>query len=125
MEKMIEEIKQYVSFKDTTEAGDIVLVFTQNPQALIYGLVTNIERDKSRRDEWWLVDIHLLTIPPQPLSWILREPQFTGQEIFTMGGEKRFIKAVDFSKNGHRASDGKKEQDPTRFERKRKLKLVK
>jgi hypothetical protein len=26
----------------------------------------------------------------------LRTPQFTGQEIFTMSGEKRFVKALDF-----------------------------
>ena len=41
--------------------------------------------------------MHLLSIPPQKVVWTLRTPQFTGQEVFTMGGEKHFIKAVDFS----------------------------
>jgi hypothetical protein len=40
--------------------------------------------------------MQLLTVPPKQVVWTLREPQFTGQEIFTMGGEKRFVKAVAF-----------------------------
>ncbi len=29
------------------------------------------------------------------MVWTLRTPQFTGMEVFTMGGEERFVKAVD------------------------------
>jgi hypothetical protein len=63
---------------------------------LVYALITGIERDRTRRDEWWHVQMQFLTVPPQPMTWTLREEQFTGREIFTMGGEQRFIRAVHF-----------------------------
>lgn len=96
MEKLIAELKQVVEFKDTTEPGDLVLVVAKEPQMLVYALVTAIERDTSRRDEWWHVTMQVLTVPPQKTTWTLRTPQMTGQEIFTMGGEERFVKAVRF-----------------------------
>jgi hypothetical protein len=61
-----------------------------------YALVTDIERDESRKNEWWHVNLTLLSLPPQKITWTLRTPQFTGMEVFTMGGEQRFVKAVDF-----------------------------
>ncbi len=94
MEKFVEELKKNINFKNTTDVGDIVLIAAHEPQMLVYALVTGIERDKTKRDEWWHVDLHLLSIPPQPVTWILRTEQITGQEIFTMGGESRFIKAI-------------------------------
>ncbi|WP_417914968.1 hypothetical protein [Candidatus Electronema sp. JM] len=96
IEHAIAELKKLVPFKETTEAGDIVLVLAEeNKQpALLYAVVTGIERDDSRRDEWWHLHLHLLSVPPQAVVWTLRTPQFTGQESFTMGGEGRFIKAV-------------------------------
>ncbi|WP_456388026.1 hypothetical protein [Desulfolithobacter sp.] len=96
MEKLIAELKQVVEFKDTTEPGDLVLLVARKPQMLVYALVTAIERDTSRRDEWWHVTMQVLTVPPQKMTWTLRTPQMTGQEIFTMGGEERFVKAVRF-----------------------------
>ncbi|MBW1749442.1 MAG: hypothetical protein JRJ37_01800 [Deltaproteobacteria bacterium] len=70
MEKLVAELKQHVQFKDTTEVGDLVLLVAKEPQ--------------------------MLSVPPQPLTWTLRVEQFTGREIFTMGGEDRFVKAVQF-----------------------------
>ncbi len=96
MEKLIAELKEIVDFKETTEVGDIVLIVAREPRILVYALVTSIERDTSRRDEWWHVGMQLLTVPVQPVIWTLRMAQFTGQEIFTMGGEQRFVKAVRF-----------------------------
>ncbi|HFQ88775.1 MAG TPA: hypothetical protein ENK27_01755 [Desulfobulbus sp.] len=96
MEKLIAELKEIVDFKETTDVGDIVLIVAKEPQILVYALVTSIERDTSRRDEWWHVGMQLLTVPVQPVTWTLRMAQFTGQEIFTMGGEQRFVKAVRF-----------------------------
>ncbi len=96
MEKLIAELKEIVEFKETTDVGDIVLIVAKEPQILVYALVTSIERDTSRRDEWWHVGMQLLTVPVQPVTWTLRMAQFTGQEIFTMGGEQRFVKAVRF-----------------------------
>ena len=40
--------------------------------------------------------MQVLAIPPQKTTWILRTPQMTGMEVFTMNGEKRFVKAVAF-----------------------------
>ena len=106
MEQLIAELKRCIAFKDTTETGDIVLVVSKKPQMLAYGVVTGIERDQSRRDEWWRVTIQFLTVPMQVVTWTLRQPQFSGREIFTMGGEPRFVKAVEIDFAGgspHRA----------------------
>lgn len=97
MQKIVEELKQVVTFKDTTDIGDIVLIAAKEPQMLIYARVTDIERDRSRRDEWWHVHLTMLSIPLQEMTWTLRTEQMTGQEIFTMGGEERFVKAVEFT----------------------------
>ena len=97
MEKLLAELKKIIRFKDTTDINDIVLIVADKPQMLSYALVTGIERDTSKRDEWWQVTMQLLAIPPQQITWILRTPQMTGMEIFTMNSEKRFIKAVAFS----------------------------
>lgn len=97
MEQVVATLKTIVKFKDSTSEGDIVLIVAAAPENLGYALVTAFERDLSRRDEWYHVTLQLLGIPPQEVVWTLRPEQFTGMEIFTMGGEKRFIKAVDFT----------------------------
>jgi hypothetical protein len=98
MEKLIAELKQMVRFKDSTDIGDLVLIVAKEPQiSALYALVTDIERDTSRKNEWWHVSLTLLSIPPQETIWTLRTPQLTGMEVFTMGGEERFVKAVEFS----------------------------
>lgn len=94
LEKLIEELKAVTPLKKTTEVGDIVLVVSENPQLLLYGLVGSIERDPSKKDEWWNIGLTFLTVPLQQVVWTLRTAQMTGQEIFTMGGEKRFVQAV-------------------------------
>jgi hypothetical protein len=97
MEKLITDLKKIVSFKESTDTGDIVLIAANDPPMLMYALVTSIERDTGRKDEWWHVTMSMLTVPPQKTTWTLRTPQMTGMESFTMGGEARFMKAVDFS----------------------------
>lgn len=94
MEQLVAELKKILPFKETTVAGDTVLVVAKNPQMLLYAMVGDIARDETRKGEWWHVTLHLLSIPLQTVVWTLRTAQFTGQEIFTMGGEGRFIKAV-------------------------------
>lgn len=96
MQKIVEELKQLIPFKDTTDRGDIILIVAQEPQLLVYAHVDDIERDTSRRDEWWHIHLTMLSIPMQKLTWTLRTDQMTGKEIFTMGGEERFVKAVEF-----------------------------
>lgn len=100
MQKIVEELKQVVSFKDTTDIGDIVLIAAKEPQMLFYAHVNDIVRDTSRKDEWWHVHFTMLSIPQQKIEWTLRTAQITGQEIFTMGGEERFIKAISFESGG-------------------------
>jgi hypothetical protein len=102
MDKIVKDLKKLVPNKDTLEAGDIVLIAAKKPQMLVYGLVNEIVRDDTKRDEWWHVSMHILSLPPQKVSWILRTPQMTGLETFTMNGEERFMMAVDFSqKSSH------------------------
>jgi hypothetical protein len=113
MEKLVSELNTLFTFKETTREGDLVLIAGEKPPMLVYALVTGISRDESKRDEWWHVGLQLLTFPPQKSVWTLREPQFTGREIFTMGGEARFVKALDFSGPGRESppapkADGKK-----------------
>ncbi len=111
MEKIVSELKQVIPFKDTTDVGDIVLIATKEPQMLVYALVDSIERDSSRKDEWWVIGLTLLSIPPQKMSWTLRTLQMTGMEVFTMGGEERFIKAVDFKKTAMPTAPAKNIKD--------------
>jgi len=97
MDKIIEELHKIFHLKDSTGIGDIVIIVTETPQTLTYALIIGFERDSTRRDEWWHVSMQLLSVPPQKVAWTLRAEQFTGKEIFTMGGKKKYIKAVDFS----------------------------
>ncbi|RJX34648.1 MAG: hypothetical protein C4531_03480 [Desulfurivibrio sp.] len=122
MDKIVEELHRIFHLKDSTDTGDIVIIVTENPQTLSYALITGFERDATRRDEWWHVSMQLLSVPPQKVVWTLRTEQFTGREIFTMGGEKRYIKAVDFA-----GPEGgpKKEQKPPEKGRPSLLRVVK
>jgi hypothetical protein len=97
MEQLIAELKKTLAFKETTVPGDIVLIAAKQPQMLFYAVVGAIVRDETRKAEWWHVTLHLLSLPIQTVVWTLRTPQFTGKEIFTMGGEGRFIQAVQFA----------------------------
>ncbi len=95
---MVAELQKILPLKSTTVEGDIVIIASKNPEMLVYGRVGEIERDTSRKDEWWHVTLHLLSVPIQKVVWTLRTPQFSG-EIFTMGGDARFIQAVSFDEN--------------------------
>ncbi len=96
MEELIKHLRRTFLFKDTTAAGDVVLIVAGVDGAMLYALVTDIVRDETRRDEWWNLSLQILSFPPQKAVWTLRTPQFTGMEVFTMGGEERFVKALDF-----------------------------
>ncbi len=101
IEKIIDDLRKVVKFKDSTVEGDIVLIVIENPKAVFYALITDIERDVNKKDEWWHVTfMTLASVPPQKIVWTLRNPQLSGQEIFTMGGEKHFVRAVDFKVSG-------------------------
>lgn len=126
MEQLVAELKKILPFKETTVPGDIVFVAAKNPQMLLYALVGEIVRDETRKEEWWQVTLHLLSIPIQTVVWTLRTPQFTGREIFTMGGEGRFIQAVRLENGPSKPSPGPaREEKGKQGERKTGLRIVK
>jgi len=112
VQDLIDELKKHVPFKEETAPGDIVLIAGENPRMVVYGLIASIERDKTKRDPWWHLTMHVLSVPPQRVTWTLREPQFTGREIFTMGGEARFIQAVRLDHDGSEPPE-RKEIEPS------------
>lgn len=118
MDNLIKDLKKLVPFKDTTEPGDIVLLAAQKPQMLVYAMVNDIIRDVTKHDEWWHVSMHLLSLPPRKVTWTLRTPQMTGLEVFTMDGEERFMKAVNFA-----SEDKEPPKKVTRQENKKKSSL--
>lgn len=95
--KLVEELKKLVPFKETVSAGDIVLIVSEEPRMIVYALVTAIEPDPGRKKSWWNVTMQVLAVPPREVTWTLREPQFTGREIFTIGGIEHFIGPVQFA----------------------------
>ena len=95
MQKIVDELKSLITLKNTTDIGDIILIVAKEPQMLMYAYVNDIERDTSRKDEWWHISFTMLTVPLQRVTWTLRTAQMTGEDIFTMGGEERFVQAVD------------------------------
>ena len=99
IDTVIEEIQLQVPFKDSTAAGDTVIFIREadgGQVSVSYARVMGFEPDISKRDEWWHVRFVFLEIPPQARTIILQTPHFTGREVFTMGGKKVFIKAVNF-----------------------------
>ncbi len=94
LEKLVEELRSITPFKDSTDVGDVVLIASEQPRLILYAKVTAIDRDPSKKEEWWNIGLTFLTVPLQNVLWTLRTAQMTGQEIFTMGGEKRFFQAV-------------------------------
>ncbi|HBI14149.1 MAG TPA: hypothetical protein DDY20_01275 [Desulfobulbaceae bacterium] len=94
LQELVTELKKHVAFKKTTAPGDLVLIAADNPRMLVYARVEAVEPDTGRKDSWWHVTMQMLTVPPQLLVWTLREPQFTGRELFTMGGDQRFMQAL-------------------------------
>ena len=109
MEKVIEEIQLQVPLKDSTSAGDTVIFLreTEDGQITIsFARVMGFNPDLTKRDEWWHVRFVFLELPPQARTIILQTPQFTGREVFTMGGKKVFIKAVNFEVFQEESGDG-------------------
>jgi hypothetical protein len=125
MEKLVAELKKIIPFKEKTVVGDIVIIAAKKPQMLVYAMVGDIARDESRKEEWWQVTMHLLAIPLQTVVWTLRTPQFTGREIFTMGGEGRFIQAVRFDTPSTPPLVSDPEQQPQDKKRNIGLRVVK
>ncbi len=125
MKNLVEELKKIVPFKNSTVEGDIILVAAKQPQMLFYASVTKIERDMTRRDEWWHIHFTVLSVPMQHMTWTLRTEQMTGQEIFTMGGEERFIQAVEVGEPTTRKEPDHSNNDTPVKSKKSPLKRIK
>lgn len=125
MDQIVQELRKVIKFKDTTDVGDVVLVAVENPKSVFYAMVTDISRDDKKKDEWWHVALTILGVPPQKVVWTLREPQFTGKELFSMAGEGRFIQALDFSEDSPHTPPQKKVKKGTKKKTHSGLRLVK
>jgi len=90
LEKKLQDIKKYISLKNDTYTGDILIVGT--PDGIYYATVHDIKQDIKKN--WYLVRFTLLVLPPVELTWTLREPQMCG-EVFTINGEEHFMAAIE------------------------------
>ncbi len=124
VEQVVIELKKVVAFKEVTLEGDIVLIVTDKPRTFVYAIIQDIVRDNAKKGEWWHVTMHALTVPPQKMVWTLRTPQFSGEEIFIMGGDKRFMQAVDFEK-ATPAPRPEPDKKPVKLQKKVALRVVK
>jgi hypothetical protein len=69
--------------RDGNQEGEVVLIHYQN-KPMAYARIEAIEPDLKK--DWYQVTLLFLTIPPQTVTWILREAYIDG-EPFTMGGK--------------------------------------
>lgn len=126
MENFVKNLTTRVPFKETTETGDVVVVVQEGERgdlAVNYARVVGFRPDLTKRDAWWQVDFVFLRMPPSLNTIILQPNHFTGQEIFTIGGRKVFIKALDF--NGFLNQQGLDDSQNNQPSKRPALKLVK
>ena len=73
-----------------TDEKDLVLIYLEdNP--LVFARIEEIQPDAKRG--WYHVKLLMLQLPPQVVTWILREAYINGEE-FTMGGKKMRMEKV-------------------------------
>jgi len=84
-----------------TEVGDVVLVhFREKPAS--FARVEALRPHE--RPGWHYCDLLFLTLPPRPITWILRREQIDG-EAFTMGGEPVRLERLPEPGAAHRAAE--------------------
>jgi len=92
-QKYTDELKKTIPFKDKIDINDIIIFVL--PDIFTYGIVKDIVRDKMKKGDWWLITFITFTIPLKKIVLILRTPQMTGLETFTIDGKYRFFAPVD------------------------------
>jgi hypothetical protein len=121
LEKLVDLLSKKLAFKDRTNPKDIILVLKEvesNVTVADFAQVQEFSLDPTKRDEWWEVSLTFLSIPLANATYFLQTDHFTGKEIFTMGGKKVFIKALDTSapdkglKNGFKSEQESDESPP-------------
>lgn len=128
MEQLVSELQKIMRFKKEIDTGDVVLIVADEPRLLAYAVVTDIEADASRKDPWWHVSMEMLAVPLQPMTWTLRMEQMCGQEIFTMGGKKRFMAPVAIGYKERKQKDigsGGHKEGPAAGTKKGGLRIIK
>jgi len=70
--------------------GDLVLVYFQD-KPVFYARIEALMPDVKKN--WYQVTLMLLTIPPQSVTWILREEYINGAS-FTMGGNSVRLEGI-------------------------------
>ena len=83
---------------DGNQEGDVVLIGYQD-KPMGYARIEAIEPDLKK--DWYQVTLLFLTIPPQTVTWILREAYIDG-EPFTMGGQPVRLEKVERQKTEDR-----------------------
>jgi hypothetical protein len=97
-DKLVDDFKAKLAFKDDTAEGDVIAIvkeITPRQTAADYAQVVEFTADPTKKAEWWHVRLLFLNFPVVNVVFTLQAPHFTGSEIFTMGGKKVFIKALD------------------------------
>ncbi|MDR1312462.1 MAG: hypothetical protein LBQ12_01920 [Deltaproteobacteria bacterium] len=97
-DKLVDELKSKLKLKDDTSVGDVILIakeISSGETAADFAQVAGFTADPTKRDEWWHVRLLFLGFPLVNTVFTLQTPHFTGKEVFTMGGKKVFIKALD------------------------------
>jgi hypothetical protein len=72
------------------QIGDVILVYYED-QPAVFARIDAIEPDVKK--EWLQLTLTLLTIPTQPVTWILR-PSYIDGDPFTMGGKAMRLEKV-------------------------------
>jgi len=71
--------------------GDLLLIYYQD-QPTLYARIESVEPDSKRG--WYQLGLMLLSIPPQVVTWILRDSYIDGAS-FTMGGKSVRLEFVE------------------------------
>jgi hypothetical protein len=74
-----------------TDINDLVLVHFED-RPLLFGRIEDIQPDV--KPGWYHVTLLMLQIPPQQVTWILRETYINGTE-FTMNGKRMRLERVE------------------------------
>ena len=73
-----------------TNQNDLVLIYMEN-SPLVFARIEEILPDAKRG--WFHVKLLMLQIPPQVVTWILKDVYINGEE-FTMGGKPMRLEKV-------------------------------
>jgi sporulation protein YlmC with PRC-barrel domain len=97
-EKTVEELALQVPFKDVTEVGEVVLMVRESEKGqctITFAQVVKFTQEMVGKQEWWHVDLIFLTLPLSYGTLILKSEHLSNMEVFTSGGKKVFLKAIN------------------------------